>query len=172
MKTTLSIFSFVVAFGFLVLLVRSQTRDEGIKYSRYYRVAGNLFDGHSISLGWGEHGIRLFRVLDSGLSKIRREDISREHSLFGGKYKTWSGSYDDVTPWVWPVMNFWNKHDFWYNDNTWADEINNRWRTQITLIAIPLWLPVVFFFSTGVTLFRIRRRVVKQAEQGIAPSDR
>jgi hypothetical protein len=163
MKTVLCILSFAFAFVSILLLARSQALDEGIEYRNYIRVADNTYSGHVISFGWGANGIRLFRANDSGMLKIPRESrgsIYKSHSMIGVKFRTWSVSHDDVTPWVWGVTSFWNSYGFWHNDNTWDSDDSSR--GQISIVAIPLWLPSVFFFLIGLVLLRIRRRATNR----------
>jgi hypothetical protein len=177
MKATLSILSFVVAFGLLVLFVRSQTRDEGIKYSKYYRATGSIYNGNSFYLNWGKYGLSLFRVSDSGSLKVPRDgsgSFGREYSMFGGNYKSWSGSHDNGPFWAMPAKTIWNSYGFWCYDQTW-DSSDDPSLRQISRIGIPLWVPSVFFFLIGYTMFQSCRQGATQAEQRkaeqVVPSD-
>lgn len=160
-----------VAFGSFALLVRSQTRDEGFQFKRYLRTTGNRYNGNITSLSWGKYGISLFSLVDSGMFKVPQDgpgSIGKEHSIFGGIYKTWSGSHDQGKPYGYAISTIWNKYGFYYHNNIW-DGGDSSCR-QISHILIPSWVPFVFSLSIGFALFLSRLRTENMAEQDV-PSD-
>ena len=86
MRKAISLVSFALSLLFLVISVRSKTCDEGVRYKKYYRSAGGLYNGNLISLSWGRYGIGLLRVVDFGMQKVPRDGIGRtgkDHTILG-----------------------------------------------------------------------------------------
>ena len=156
MKRILSVFSLIVALVFLFLLVRSRGLDEGFEFGNGYVTESGYRQEYLFSLGWGPHGIRLFRRLESG--EIRQFDPP----LNGGTWEAWSAPYKKGSSWGWPVETFWNKQGFWWSDEIYTGD--NQWTRRISLVAVPLWLPVALFVPISIILALGSRRN-RRAEQ-------
>lgn len=166
MKKTLSVFSLIVALAFLSIFVRSRSLDEGFELGNEYLTESGYRKEYSFSLGWGPHGIRLFRRFESENLTIEndRDEIRRLASIFDGKtWNAWSAPYENGSSWGWPVETFWNKRGFWWSDRTFTGD--NEWTRRISLVVVPLWLPVALFFVISIMLAWWSRRN-RKAEAG------
>ncbi len=157
MKKSLSVVSLVVSIAFLILFVRSRGLDEGVGVGNEYMTDSGDREEYFFSLGWGPHGIRLFRRLES--SEIRQFDPP----LNGRTWDVWSAPYKKGSSWGWPVETFWNKRGFWWSDKTFTGD--NEWKRRISLVAVPIWLPVIIFSAPSIILAWGNRRNRKESEQ-------
>ena len=159
MKISLSVFSLVVSLAFLMLFVRSRSLDEDIEFGNEYLTESGYRKEYLFSLGWGPHGIRLFRRLESEnltIEKDRDEVRGFATTLKGGTWDIESAPYQKGFSWGWPVETFWNKLGFWWSDKTFTGD--NEWTRRISLVAVPLWLPVSLFLALSIILAWDARR--------------
>ena len=178
MKKPLSVFSLIVALAFLILYVRSLGLDEDFEFGNEYLTESGYREEYFFSLGWGPHGIRLFRRLESenlSIEKDRDEIRQFATTLKGGTWNVRSAPYENGFSWGWPLGTFWNKRGFWWSDETFTGD--NEWTRRISLVAVPLWLPVALFLSLSIIMAWGARRN-KKAEQpgpaqpGTQPADK
>ncbi|MBK1884740.1 hypothetical protein JIN85_20175 [Luteolibacter pohnpeiensis] len=170
MKRTMSLFSLIVGLIFLILLVRSRGLDEGFEFGNEYLTESGFRNEWFLSFGWGPHGIRLFRRLESEnltIEKDKDEIGQFVSTLDGGTWDAWSAPYEKCISWGWPVETFWNRQGFWWSDQRFKGD--NEWRRRISLVAVPLWLPVGVFVAFSFIPFVGTRRN-RRAEQVGAPN--